>query len=218
MAMTDKELRDAAVGHLTKTTTGYLKANGQPKPPPWPEGSAHWKAALDLLAEIGLEVPEPEPEPPATYPVAAPLVINAGGTYSGKNWTSTSSTPCITIETAEPVTIRDAAITNRAGGILIQAEGASGCRLTIERLRVLGGPDESTSNRWLKLWDFQSVAIRNCTIENTEGIQVSGGRAGSTFVLERCRHTNIQGHVYPPGPPGNFVQFRGMLNTQARIS
>ena len=57
---TDKELRDAAVVRLKQTTTGYLKNNGQPKPPPWPENSAHWKAALDLLAQIGTQ-----PTPPS---------------------------------------------------------------------------------------------------------------------------------------------------------
>jgi hypothetical protein len=57
--MTDKELRDAAVARLKQTTTGYLKNNGQPKPPPWPENSAHWKAALDYLAQIGQEPPTP---------------------------------------------------------------------------------------------------------------------------------------------------------------
>jgi len=50
--MTNKELRDAAVAHLKKTTTGYLKNNGQPKPAPWPAGSTHWAPALDLLAQI----------------------------------------------------------------------------------------------------------------------------------------------------------------------
>lgn len=57
--MTDAELRDAAVAHLKQTTTGYLKNNGQPKPPPWPEGSTHWAPALDLLAQIGGVVPPP---------------------------------------------------------------------------------------------------------------------------------------------------------------
>jgi hypothetical protein len=57
--MTDEELRDAAVARLKQTTTGYLKANGQSKPPPWPENSAHWKAALDLLDQIGQELPLP---------------------------------------------------------------------------------------------------------------------------------------------------------------
>jgi hypothetical protein len=45
---------------LKQTTTGYLKTNGQQKPPPWPEGSAHWRAALEFLAQIG-ETPPPDP-------------------------------------------------------------------------------------------------------------------------------------------------------------
>lgn len=64
--MTDKELRDAAVAHLKQTTTGYLKSNGQPKPPPWPAGSTHWGPAMDLLAQIGQEAPPPPPPPPVS--------------------------------------------------------------------------------------------------------------------------------------------------------
>lgn len=64
---TDKELRDQAVAHLKQTTTGYLKSNGQPKPPPWPEGSTHWKSALDLLAQIGGTTPVPPSGYPASY-------------------------------------------------------------------------------------------------------------------------------------------------------
>lgn len=56
---TDAELRDAAVAKLQQTTTGYRKSNGQPKSPPWPEGSTHWKPALDLLAQIGQQPPLP---------------------------------------------------------------------------------------------------------------------------------------------------------------
>jgi hypothetical protein len=57
--MTDAELRDAAVARLKQTTTGYLKTNGQQKPPPWPEGSGHWKDALEYLGQIGQEPPLP---------------------------------------------------------------------------------------------------------------------------------------------------------------
>lgn len=69
--MTDKELRDAAVERLKKTTTGYLKSNGQSKPAPWPEGSANWKAALDYLAQIGQAAPPPPPPSTGvTYPAS----------------------------------------------------------------------------------------------------------------------------------------------------
>lgn len=85
MGMTDKELRDAAVAHLKKTTTGYLKSNGQPKPPPWPAGSTHWAPALDLLAQIGGDVPPPSGDklrwaPPALTNPTTRALTNASRT------------------------------------------------------------------------------------------------------------------------------------------
>jgi hypothetical protein len=53
-AMTDKELRDAAVAELKLTTAGWLKTNGAPR---YPSGVApattHWGKAMTLLAQIG---------------------------------------------------------------------------------------------------------------------------------------------------------------------
>jgi len=63
--VTDAELRDAAVAHLKQTTTGYLKNNGDSKPPPWPANSTHWGPAMDLLAQIGGATPPPSTEPAA---------------------------------------------------------------------------------------------------------------------------------------------------------
>jgi len=68
--MTNQEIRDAAVAHLKKTTTGYLKSNGGEKPPPWPAGSTHWGPAMDLLSQItDGTAPDPPPPPPANEPV-----------------------------------------------------------------------------------------------------------------------------------------------------
>lgn len=64
--MSDSELRDQAVAHLRQTTAGYLKSSGAERPPPWPEGSAHWQPALSLLAQIGQTPPPPPPPPPST--------------------------------------------------------------------------------------------------------------------------------------------------------
>lgn len=61
---TDAEIK-AAVAHLKQTTTGYLKKDGTPKAPPWPEGSAHWAPALDLL-EGSTPTPDPVPPPPTS--------------------------------------------------------------------------------------------------------------------------------------------------------
>lgn len=90
MAMTDKELADAAEAKLQaaraefkKTTAGWLKPNGQPN---YPSGSApistHWGKAFDsfrqaeaLIAQIGLT--PPPPPPPSNVAVSA-----ASGTVS----------------------------------------------------------------------------------------------------------------------------------------
>lgn len=68
--MTDKELRDAAVVELKKTTQGYLKSNGQPRA----LVGAQWKKGLDLLAQIGVVVEPPPPPPPPPPASSHPLI------------------------------------------------------------------------------------------------------------------------------------------------
>ena len=79
---TNRELVDAAVVHLKNTTTGYAQKNGQPRPAPWPEGTAHWATAMDLLAsvqDVAPPVPLPDPDPPPNLEEPAPI---AGLGYS----------------------------------------------------------------------------------------------------------------------------------------
>ena len=84
---------------------------------------------------------------------------------------------------------------------------------------MYGGATSATSGRWLKVLDPQSLSVSNCTVENTEGIQITGpGKAGSFILITKVRHHNIQGQFFPPGPPGNFVQFRWVTQSSIEVS
>lgn len=54
MTQTDAQIRDAAVAELKQTTVGYINSK-------WttPPAGTHWKAGLDLLAQIGATPPPP---------------------------------------------------------------------------------------------------------------------------------------------------------------
>jgi hypothetical protein len=61
--------------------------------------------------------------------------------------------------------------------------------------------------------------MQNCTIENTRGVQLQQPIAGSTVLITRNRHHNIQGVANTAdGPVGNFVQFRGVQNASIEVS
>lgn len=64
-AQTDAQLRDLAVSALHQTTVGYI--NSHWKVPP---AGTNWKAALDLLAQIGAVPPPPPPPPTPSGPDA----------------------------------------------------------------------------------------------------------------------------------------------------
>jgi chitodextrinase len=151
---------------------------------------------------------------------SGPITITQGGTYSG-SWESTSSsTGAVRIATTEPVTITGR-VRNLAGGPLIDAVGAGAVQVTVDRVFGYGGDTYQTSGRFFQAYDFKSVTIRNSTIENTRGIELTYGVAGSSVVITRNRQRNIQGHDDTTGGgdiAGNFVQFRVVVNSTIDVS
>jgi chitinase len=151
----------------------------------------------------------------AAQRASGPITITAGGTYSGI-WESTTSAPAVRIATTQPVTIVNSVIRNLAGGPLIDAAAAGAVQVTVDHVVAYGGGTYRTSGRFFQASDFKSIRISNCTIENTLGIELAGGVAGSSVVITRNKHRNIQGNG--TDPVGNFVQFRVVQDATIDVS
>ena len=166
---------------------------------------------VEVTATESGDVPPDPPDPPGDW--SGPITITAGGTYNG-SWESTSSTPAVRISTTAPVTI-NGRVRNLNGGPLIDAVGAGAVQLTVSHVFAYGAQGVDTS-RFVQAYGFKSVTVRNCTIENTSGIYLGVGAAGSTVNITRNRHHNVQGSGQ--GVVGNFVQFAVCQTTTAEVS
>ncbi len=154
----------------------------------------------------------PPPPPPGTS--SPPITITAGGTYTG-NWESTGSGAAITIATSQPVTIVNSVVKNLAGGPLINARGA--VQVVVQNTRAYGGASAQTSGRFFVAESFKSVTIRNCSIENTRGIELwPTSVSGASVLITRNRHHNVQGSG--TSPVGNFIQFRSVTSSAIEVS
>lgn len=163
---------------------------------------------------VGVVTPPPPPSPPVVWD--GPLVITAGGTYSG-NWESISpATPAIRVNTTAAVTITGR-VRNLAGGALIDAVGSGPVQITLDHLFAYGGDTYQTSGRFLDAEGFQAITVRSCTIENTRGIDLALGVAGCTVLITKNRHRNIKGAPAAP-PQGNFAQLRAFIPASVEIS
>jgi hypothetical protein len=138
-----------------------------------------------------------------------PLVITAGGTYSGY-FVSSTATPTITVDTSEPVRIVDSTIVNLAGGHLIELAYSAQGNVTVDHVFGYGG-----NGRFLLAENFKSVTVRNCTIDKTSGIKLAVPVSGSSVLITRNKHRNIQ-----RGNPnyGNFVQFAEVRTATVEVS
>jgi hypothetical protein len=140
-----------------------------------------------------------------------PLTITSGGTYTG-NWMSTDSTPAIEVATSEPVVIRHSRMVSTGAGPVVKSRHGVASSVTLYGVHAVGG-----SGRFYEAEaGFRSVTIRRCTIQNTRGIELSQGAAGSSVVITRNRHRNIQGNGVTP--VGNFVQLRSVRNSSVDVS
>jgi chitinase len=146
---------------------------------------------------------------------APPIIITAGGTYSGFWESQDSDVPTVRIRTTEPVIIENALIRGR--GNLIHSE-VSGVRLTVRNTLGVGlTPSRSDARvgRFLNLENISSALIENNTLEQTAGMYFAGlnpARAASdTIRVLRNRAKNIDGRR-PNGTRElvQFVQFNGV--------
>jgi hypothetical protein len=108
---------------------------------------------------------------------SGPIVITAGGTYSG-NWNSTDpSTPAVTIKTDAPVTIQDSVI-NSKGGLIDISGVKTGANVTVENVTGTAlDPGVSGLQRgsFVNATDVTSLVVKNCTITGASfGVKLAG--------------------------------------------
>jgi hypothetical protein len=108
---------------------------------------------------------------------SGPVVITAGGTYSG-NWNSTDpKTPAVTIKTDAPVTIQNSAITSKGG--LIDISGVkTGANVTVENVTGTAlDPGVSGMQRgaFISAVNVASLVVKQCTIKGASfGVKLVG--------------------------------------------
>ena len=176
-------------------------------------GGSNWAQAFALLAQI--EAPPPPPEPGSG---------KADHDHHGRDLLGQLgvglATPCVTVRTAQPVTLSGRVRNVTGKGVLIDAIPGGAVRLTVENLRAYGGFPWQNSGRFLWTTNHHTLTVRNCTIENTTGIEVNGGVAGGQVLITRNRQLNVQGYI-PAGQIvkiGNFVQFRTCTSPSIEVS
>lgn len=155
------------------------------------------------------------PDPPSGY--GGQVVISSGGDYEVAALT-TGSTPAVIISTSQPVTLTGWVKNLSSGGTLIDAIPGGAVNLTVEGLWAYGAqtvPNNIATKRFLWTENHQSLVVRNCSIVNTGGIEISEVASGGTVLITKNRHTNVQGYVDNAAGVlhvGNFVQFRTVQN------
>ena len=111
---------------------------------------------------------------------AGPIVITAGGTYTG-NWESLDpDVAAVTIRTTAPVVIEDANVRGR--GALIKT-GVDHARVTVRNTRGFGMNPEvygEVAGRFFEGLRFDSVTLENNYLEGTAGINLFDYRGDHT--------------------------------------
>ena len=125
---------------------------------------------------------------------SGPLQITHGGVYSG-NWTSNDlNTPAVTVNTEEPVIIRNSVISGR--GVLIRILGSrAGATVTVEDVTgnaldpaVSGKPRGS----FIQADAVHALVVRNCTINGAAyGVKTAGG-SPTTLVISNNIGRNLE--------------------------
>ena len=141
-----------------------------------------------------------------------PLVIRAGGTYTGSYRSTDSAVPCIRVETTEPVVLRGCTLTG--AGDLIRAT-AGGATLTVVNCRGYGLPQSADQTRhgyFLEVNSGRSVRVEHNYFERTIGIgiyQWSGdGSPAQTLTVRYNSARNIDGRYRDGG--GTKANFLGL--------
>ena len=154
---------------------------------------------------------------PATTSGSQRLVIRRGGTYTGSYRSTDSAVPCVSVETTEPVTLRDCVLAG--AGDLIKAT-AGGATLTVVGCRGPGLPqstDQTRHGRFLEVNSARSVVVEHNYFEHTAGIYIyqwSGdGTAGQTLTVRYNSARNMDGRYRDGGGTlVSFLQLNGVPN------
>lgn len=145
-------------------------------------GKAAWYKVEALgLADSG-EYPAAAPAP-----WQGPITINEGGVKSG-SWSASGSTPAVTINTDEPVTLSNFRVRNFDGGDLIKGVNWRIPDLTLERGLAYG-----STGRLFDAEGCRRISVSNCTIEGTSGMKMAHVEAGCQILVTRNKQRNIQG-------------------------
>ncbi|WP_426491038.1 Ig-like domain-containing protein [Hymenobacter sp. 102] len=149
---------------------------------------------------------------PTNITYSAPITITQGGTYTGNFRSTDSNTPCIRIQTTQPVTITGCVLVG--AGDLIDAKNG-GSTLVITNNKGYGtqqSVDNRRHGRFVEVNSGRSVRIENNYFEHTSGIaayQWSGdGSAAQTLTVRYNQAKNIDGRYRNGG--GQYVQFMGL--------
>lgn len=144
-----------------------------------------------------------------TITYSGPIVITAGGTYSG-NWESLdTNVPAVDIQTSQPVIIENASI--RSAGHLINVR--TGTNITVRNCRGLGllpTVDSRGHGRFVNARKPANLIVENNFFENTSGILVhefiGDGSPSQTIRIRYNKVRNINGK-HRNGTTRNLVQF-----------
>ncbi len=141
---------------------------------------------------------------------AGPVVISAGGTYSG-NWQTSGGKAAITIATSAPVTIRDSNV--KGTGDLITTT-ADHCRLSVLNTSGLG-TDPGADTRFIDVENWNSLLVDHCTLTTTSGIYAAhyagDHSAAQTVIIRNCSALDITGDA------NDLLQFFQMNHDQGLI-
>lgn len=127
---------------------------------------------------------------------SAPLIITAGGTYSG-NWaTSDANVPAVDVRTTEPVLIQNCNLKGPGNLVNVRSQGAS---VTVRNCKGLGTVPTVAGQyqgRFFYAAQAKNVIIERNTFENTGGIMIAGdGQAAETINVRFNRSRNINGRA-----------------------
>ncbi|MBT9393583.1 hypothetical protein KLP40_10455 [Hymenobacter sp. NST-14] len=149
---------------------------------------------------------------PTNITYAAPITITQGGTYTGNFRSTDSNTPCIRIQTTQPVTITGCVLVG-AGNLIDAKNGGSTLVITNNKgYGIRQSVDNRRHGRFLEVNTGRSVRVENNYFEHTSGIaayQWSGdGSASQTLTVRYNQAKNIDGRFRNGG--GEYVQFCGL--------
>jgi hypothetical protein len=123
-----------------------------------------------------------------------PLVITAGGTYTGDYVSNDPDVAAVTVRTAQPVVLDRCTLRGRGTLIAVLAEHAD---VTVRDCRGTGsnpGVAGRAPGRFLSAEPFDSVVVDHCQLTHTAGIYLLGGPATGARVRITCnRAINIDG-------------------------